>query len=147
MSRLFALASLGFSMSIANAASFLISPQEMLASNNAPVTFTAKALPVKDAPLIYLVTPQLGAPIASPTPIELKFESIQPSKVKVETFKVLYGAFQIDITKRILGVAAMTQQGVQVREANLPAGKHKLTVILEDSEGRVGEKQIEFEVR
>lgn len=147
MKHLFVLASLALSMSIVSAAPFLVSPQEVDASNSASVKFTAKSAPVKDAPLIHLVTPQLSAPIESPTSIELKFESMLPSKVKVETLRVLYGAFQLDITKRILGVAEVTAKGVLVREARLPNGKHKLTVILEDSEGRIGEKLIEFEVR
>lgn len=147
MKYLFVFTSLCFSIGIVNASHFLVSPQEVEASYNAPVVFVAKSVPVKDAPLIHLVMPQLGMPIESPTPIELRFEPIQPSKIKVETLKVLYGAFQLDITKRILGVAEVTAKGVQVREAKLPPGKHKLTVILEDSEGRLGEKLIEFEVR
>jgi hypothetical protein len=77
----------------------------------------------------------------------LKFQPTPPSAVKPETFKVLYGAFEIDITKRILNVAKVTESGVNVQEASLPKGKHKLLMVVEDTSGRRGNKTIEFEVQ
>jgi hypothetical protein len=103
-------------------------------------------VPVKDAPLIELSAPKLSAPVSSPTPIELRFQPTPPSTVKPDTFKVLYGSFEIDITKRILNVAKVTEGGVSVQEASLPKGKHKLLMVVEDSAGRKGNKVIEFEV-
>jgi hypothetical protein len=89
----------------------------------------------------------LSAPVSSPTPIELKFQPTPPSVVKPETFKVLYGSFEIDITKRILNVAKVSATGVHVQEASLPKGKHKLLMVVEDTSGRRGIKTIEFEVQ
>ena len=125
----------------------LVSVDEMNASNNAKPPFTAKAVAAKDAPLIELSAPKLSAPVSSPTPIELKFQPTPPSSVKPETFKVLYGSFEIDITKRILNVAKVTEPGVNVQEASLPKGKHKLLMVVEDTSGRRGNKTIEFEVQ
>ena len=125
----------------------LVSVDEMNASNNAKPPFTAKAVAPKDAPLIELSAPKLSAPVSSPTPIELKFQPTPPSSVKPETFKVLYGSFEIDITKRILNVAKVTEFGVNVQEASLPKGKHKLLMVVEDTSGRRGNKTIEFEVK
>jgi hypothetical protein len=85
--------------------------------------------------------------VSNPTPIELKFQSTPPSSVKPETFKVLYGSFEIDITKRLLNVAKVTESGVNVQEASLPKGKHKLLMVVEDTSGRRGNKTIEFEVQ
>jgi len=134
-----------------NAAAFasqlLVSVDEMNASNNAKPPFTAKAVAPKDAPLIELSAPKLSAPVSSPTPIELKFQPTPPSAVKPETFKVLYGSFEIDITKRILNVAKVSEAGVNVQEASLPKGKHKLLMVVEDTSGRRGNKTIEFEVQ
>jgi hypothetical protein len=93
---------------------------------------------------------RLGAgavPVSSPTPIELKFQPTPPSAVKPETFKVLYGSFEIDITKRILNVAKVTEAGVFVQEANLPKGKHKLLMVVEDTAGRRGNRSVDFEVK
>lgn len=129
------------------AGQLLVSVDEMNASNNAKPPFTAKSVAPKDAPLIALSAPKLSEPVSSPTPIELKFKPTPPSAVKPETFKVLYGSFEIDITKRILNVAKVTESGVNVQEASLPKGKHKLLIVVEDTSGRRGNKTIEFEVK
>ena len=125
----------------------LVSIDEMNASNNAPPQFRAKSVIPKDAPVIELSSPKLSVPVSSPTPIELKFQPAPPSAVKPETFKVLYGSFEIDITKRILNVAKVTESGVYVQEANLPKGKHKLLMVVEDTAGRRGNRSIDFEVK
>ena len=129
------------------AGQLLVSVDEMNASNNAKPPFAAKSVAPKDAPLIELSAPKLSAPVSSPTPSELKFQSTLPSTVKPETFKVLYGTFEIDITKRILNIAKVTEAGVFVQEASLPKGKHKLLMVVEDTAGRRGNRSIDFEVK
>ena len=129
------------------AGQLLVSIDEMNASNNAKPPFSAKSVAPKDAPLIELSAPKLSAPVSSPTPIELKFQPTPPSSVKPETFRVIYGSFELDITKRLLNVAKVTESGVNVQEASLPKGKHKLLMVVEDTSGRRGNKTIEFEVQ
>jgi len=107
----------------------------------------AKAIPEKDAPVIQVLNPKNASTVSSPTPVEIKFQSTDQSIVKPESFRVLYGTFQIDITKRILNVTKVTSEGVSVQAANLPSGKHKLILNIEDSQGRVGSQSIEFEVK
>ena len=131
----------------AYAEKMLVSIDEMNASNNASPPFRAKSVAPKDAPVIELSAPKLSTPLSSPTPIELKFQPTPPSAVKPETFKVLYGAFEIDITKLILNVAKVSEAGVHVQEASLPKGKHKLLMVVEDTSGRRGNKTIEFVVQ
>ncbi len=138
---------LGICTGVSWAEPLLVSAEEMTASNNAKPAFTAKSVPIKDAPQIELTAPKLSTPVSSPTPIELKFQTTAPSAVKPETFKVLYGSFEIDITKRILNVAKVTESGVFVQEANLPKGKHKLLMVIEDTAGRRGNRSIDFEVK
>ena len=128
------------------APAFLVTPEEMQASNNAPVQISPRSSPIKDAPLIEVLTPKLPGSVSSPTPIDLKFQAIAPSNVKPESFKALYGTFQIDITKKLLSVAKVTEAGVQVQEAALPKGRHKILLVVEDSAGRAGSRMIEFEV-
>ena len=129
------------------AADLLISIEEMTASNNSTPLFTAKSVPVKDAPVIELTAPKLTVPVSSPTAIEVKFQPAASSTVKPETFRVLYGSFEIDITKRILSLTKVTETGVFVQEASLPKGKHKLLMVVEDSSGRKGNRTLEFEVQ
>ena len=136
----------GFSTAVF-AGQLLVSIEEMNASNNTKPPFTAKSVAPKDAPLIELFSPKLPAPVSSPTPIELKFQSTPPSTVKPETFKVLYGSFQIDITNRILNLAKVSEAGVIVQEANLSKGKPKLLMVVEDTAGRRGSRSLDFEVK
>ena len=125
---------------------YLVTPAEMKASMAAPPRLSAKTTPVKDAPAIQVTAPTLTGPVKSPTPISVKFQPTAPSAIKPESFRVLYGSFEIDITKRLLSVAKVTEQGVQVSEASLPNGKHKLLLEVEDTAGREASKLLEFEV-
>jgi len=63
------------------------------------------------------------------------------------SFRVLYGSFEIDITKRILSLTKITQTGVFVKKASLPKGKHKLPMVVEDTSSRKGNRVIEFVVQ
>ena len=146
MKKIISLIVCGLSAS-AFAGQLLVSVDEMNASNNAKPPFKAKSVTPKDAPLIELSAPKLSAPVSSPTIIEVKFQPTAPSTVKPESFRVFYGSFEIDITKRILNVAKVTETGVFVQEANLPKGKHKLLMVVEDNAGRRGNRSIDFEVK
>jgi len=125
----------------------LVTEEEMLSSNQNKSRFTPKATTVPNAPSIDLLAPQLGSSVSSPTQIDLKFLPKNPAAVKPETFKAFYGTFQVDITSRLLKVAKVTTQGVNVPEASLPRGSHKITLNIEDTEGRIGSRTIEFDVK
>ena len=126
---------------------FLVSEEEMLASNTNKNFFYPRSTISPDAPKIELVNPKLDSAISSPTIIQLKFSTKPGSTTKPETFRILYGTFQIDITERLLKVATVTPQGINVPEAKLPNGKHKLVLNVQDSDGRVGSRLIEFEIK
>ena len=135
-----------FSLSAHAGPVMLVTQQEMLDSLHAPPQYTPKFVPEKDAPKIDVAAPNLAAPVASPTPIQLNFAATAPATIKPETFKVLYGAFQIDITQRLLSATKVTALGMNVQEASLPSGKHKLHLSVEDSMGRKGYRLVEFQI-
>lgn len=139
-----------FLMAISSAAiaepELLVTAEEMRASNAAPDRISPKSIIEMDAPTIEILFPKLPGNVASPTSINLKFTAVAPSKVKPETFKALYGTLQIDITKKLLKLAKVTDTGIQVNDAALPNGRHKILLMVEDSAGRAGGKKIEFEV-
>jgi len=124
----------------------LVSLQEMQASMAATEPLTAKASPVPGAPVIEVIAPRLNVPITSPSSIELLFQPAAPSAVRPETFRVLYGRLRLDITQRLLSATTITTQGITVKEASLPKGSHRLLLSIEDTEGRQGQKVLEFEV-
>jgi hypothetical protein len=125
----------------------LVTDQEVIASRLNRSVISPKMAIAPDAPKIDLITPNIGSSIASPTPIELKFFPKTPAVVKPESFKAYYGSLGIDITNRLLKVAQVTPLGINVSEANLPKGSHRITINVEDSEGRKGSKILEFEIK
>ena len=125
----------------------LVTPQEVEASANAVAVLRTKYVPDKDSPRIELVEPSLAGPISSPTSIQLSFLASAPATIVLSTFKVLYGAFQIDITDRLLAAAQVSSKGLHVAEATLPSGQHKMHLWIEDSLGRKGYRLIEFQIK
>ena len=141
-----AIVCLGLASSGAQAQSWLVNPEEMLASANAP-SFEPKDTPTPDAPRIALLAPSLSASVNSPTPIRMRFEASAPAVIRPETFRVRYGALRLDITDRITAVAKVGGQGIDVDEVRLPSGSHKLVVQIADSLGRAAEQSFQFTVR
>lgn len=82
-----------------------------------------------------------------PTKVEVKFSGNPPAEPKPETFKALYGAFKIDITLRLLGVAKVTKEEIQVSDASLPSGNHQSLLSLTDSLGREAQQVVSFTVQ
>jgi len=128
------------------AQTLLVTEQEASASRDEPEPFRAKSLPVPDAPKINVVTPSLVSAVASPTRIQVQFQPTAPAQVRPETFKVLYGTFRIDITDRITAASKVTADGIDVAQASLPKGSHKLYLEIQDSAGRKGERPLQFVV-
>lgn len=146
--RTFAVAALSAlaSMSALAAPWVLVTEQEALAARAAPEPMASKAVPAPDSPRINLLLPNLASPVASPTRIQLKFEPTAPAKIRPESFKVRYGAFRLDITSRITAASQVTSEGIDVAEAALPKGAHRLFVEIQDSQGRTSERQLQFVV-
>jgi hypothetical protein len=76
----------------------------------------------------------------------LRFVGNPPSEPKPDTFRILYGACRIDITQRLLGVATVTKEGIKVRDAVLPKGRHQLSLTISDSMGRQSQQLVAFTV-
>ncbi|NDD14113.1 MAG: hypothetical protein EB072_16085 [Betaproteobacteria bacterium] len=90
----------------------LVTEAEAKASIEAGGLPTPRSSPQPGAPRIELLSPDVKKPISVPTKIEVKFSGNPPAEPKPETFKALYGAFKIDITQRLLGVAKVTKAPV-----------------------------------
>jgi len=125
----------------------LVTEAEAKASIEAGGLPTPRSSPQPGAPRIELLSPDVKKPISVPTRIEVKFSGNPPAEPKPETFKALYGAFKIDITQRLLGVAKVTKEGIQVSDASLPSGKHQLLLLLTDTLGRESQQVVSFTVQ
>jgi hypothetical protein len=125
----------------------LVTEAEVKASMEAGGLPTARSMPAPGAPRIELVSPDIKKAVTMPTKIEVKFSGNAPAEPKPETFKALYGAFKIDITQRLLGVAKVTKDGINVSDATLPSGKHQLVLMLTDTLGRETQQVVSFTVQ
>ena len=111
----------------------------------APIPFEPKAI-LPGAPVIDVVSPKGDTTLKAPFSIRVQFKPQGDADIVPASFQALYGAFKFDITDRITQKAKVTRQGIEVDQANIPSGNHRLTVRVTDSQGRVGERQISFSV-
>jgi hypothetical protein len=138
---------MGFTASSCLAQPFvLVTESEAAASFAAGGMMSPRSVSQPGAPQIELVTPDTSKAISAPTNIELRFVGNPPSEPKPDTFRILYGAFRIDITQRLLGVAKVTKEGIKVRDAVLPKGRHQLSLTISDSMGRQSQQLVAFTV-
>jgi hypothetical protein len=98
------------------------------------------------APTITIEDPDVARPVRSPVNIRIRFQPAANARIAVNSLRVRYGALGIDITRRILAHARPTQSGVFVEDAELPRGRHRVTIQIADNMGRVGSKSFDFNV-
>jgi hypothetical protein len=91
-------------------------------------------------PLIEVLKPVQGEPAAVPLEIAVKFvprsAPVDLSSLKVTVVKFL----DIDITDRVRPFA--TPAGIQIPDARLPAGEHRVRITVADASGGVSRKQL-----
>lgn len=126
---------------------FLVTEQEAADSRAAPPRLEPRTVPVPGAPRIQLLAPDLNGAVPSPTRIQVKFEPGPAAAINPETFRVRYGALRLDITSRITASAKVTPEGIDVSQAALPKGSHRLFIEIQDSMGRSAERRVDFTVQ
>src|SRR6516225_11958218 len=107
---------------------------------------TAPAASRAGAPTIRIEEPDITRLVRSPVNIRIRFQAAANAKIDVNTLRVRYGRLGIDLTRRILAHARSTQSGVFVEDAELPRGRHRVTIQIADNMGRVGSKSFDFNV-
>lgn len=128
---------------------WLVSPAEALEFKgeegyNEPPALRPRAM----VPLIDILKPQAAADlkVKAPFAIAVLFKSQADSAIDPATFKVMYGAFKIDITSRITKFVKVTKEGFSLENAQIPVGKHRLTMQVMDEKQRVAERELRVEV-
>lgn len=96
-------------------------------------------------PRIDVLKPADDFPQQSPLEIVVRFhpnpEAVNPDSVKVQLVKFI----SIDITDRVKPY--LTESGINVKEANIPSGKHLVRITVSDGKGETNSKEIELQVR
>ena len=124
----------------------LVTEEELQASMAAPEPLYPRFTPEPGAPRILVETPKLNPALPSPIAMKLRFQAADGTSIRPETFKVRYGSLRIDITARITGSTTVTAEGLEISQAALPKGKHKIVIAVEDAVGRLNERQLQFEI-
>lgn len=104
--------------------------------------------PRAPTPLIDVVKPAPAADlkVKAPFAISVLFKSLTDSPIDPSTFKVMYGALKLDITGRITKFVKVGKEGFSLENAQIPSGKHRLTLQVQDEKQRVAERELRFEV-
>ncbi len=128
---------------------WLISPAEALAYQgengfNEPGALRARAL----VPQIDILKPEPAADlkIKAPFAISVLFKGQSDAAIDPATFKVMYGALKFDITNRITKFVKVTPAGFSLENAQIPVGKHRLILQIQDEKQRVAERELRVEV-
>lgn len=126
----------------------LITPEEALASQTEPeLLLMQSAAPDPLAPVITLADlSALDKPLKNPFSMEIFFKSQAGVGLDLSSFKALYGTFKIDITERLLKEATKTIAGLKVANVEVPSGRHTILLRINDSQGRMAEKELSFKV-
>ena len=115
----------------------------------APREVRTRGLPVvkPGQPAIEVVKPTAaGNEVSAPVRIEVAFKAAPGTRIVPSTFRVLYGLLKIDLTDRMKKHASVTEQGVVVDQARMPAGQHRLILQVADDQGNTAEQELRLRV-
>ena len=100
------------------------------------------------SPLINILKPETspGLKVKAPFAITVQFVGQADAPIDPTTFQVFYGALKIDITERITKYVKVTKEGFSLDNAQIPAGKHRLTLQVKDEKQRMAERELRVEV-
>jgi len=116
----------------------------------APPEVRTRGLPVvkPGQPAIQVVSPTTPAAttVAAPVRIEVAFKPAPGARIVPSTFRVLYGLLKIDLTDRLKKHATVSETGVVVDQAQVPAGQHRLILQVADDQGNTAEQELRIRV-
>jgi hypothetical protein len=125
----------------------LITPQEAaLPAGASPALLASNQAGPTRRPTIVAVSPPEGAgQVHSPVHLKLRFQAFGGVRIDPESVVVTYlKTPNIDLTQRL--APYITADGIDVPDAEVPPGTHRLWVVLKDKDGRQGGANIGFEV-
>lgn len=96
-------------------------------------------------PAIKQLSPSPEETIKSPLNLKIGFEARGGAKIDPATLKVTYlKSPGVDLTERMK--PAVSASGIELNDAEVPAGEHQLNVSITDSEGRQSNSVITLKV-
>jgi len=128
---------------------WLVTAEEAESFQGAPAFNEEPALrPRSVVPVIDILKPEPTADmkVKAPFAIAVQFKGQSDADIDPATFKVMYGALKLDITNRIAKYVKVSKEGFTLENAQIPPGKHRLTLQVQDVKQRVAERELRLEV-
>jgi hypothetical protein len=102
--------------------------------------------PIERGPDIIPVYPAAKSGlIQSPFEFRVKFQAHGDTRIDLDTLTILYRTIPaVDLTARVRPF--LQSDGIDMRDAEAPAGTHSIEILLKDSAGHEGRAEIRFEV-
>ena len=96
-------------------------------------------------PGIELVSPAPGANVKSPLPLKIKFVGRNNIPVETGSVKLTYLKIPtVDLTDRVK--SHVTKDGIEMGQADVPPGNHRIRIDVKDAEGRTASTTITLAV-
>lgn len=100
---------------------------------------------ISRGPGVKLVAPEAGGTVRSPFSLKVVFEPRGGAKIDPAATKVTYlKATPVDLLPRVK--PGLSEQGISLDGAEVPPGEHAIQFSVQDSEGRVTNTVIQFNV-
>jgi hypothetical protein len=64
----------------------------------------------------------------------------------MDSVRATYGWLGIDITRRLLAHATRTANTLSAENVNIPLGRHRVTISVADTAGRVGSRTFQISI-
>lgn len=120
---------------------------EIAAQANGVREVRRRAAPAPGAPHIEVLAPDTQGSVTPPFDIRVKFVAENGAQIVTDSFKVLYGMFGLDITQRVMQAARYENNVLRIEKANIPAGKHRLTLKIMDNQQREAQQELSVLVK
>ena len=124
----------------------LVSPGEDRADRAAPHVIDPAREATRAPPSIVLVRPETTGPLRNPVSLELRFETTSGAGINMDSVRATYGWLGIDITRRLLAHATRTANTLSAENVNIPLGRHRVTISVADTAGRVGSRTFQISI-
>jgi hypothetical protein len=122
----------------------LISPEEAALPNPPDAAMTMRG--ISRGPSIEQVSPSENASSKSPLALVIKLTARNNEKIDKDSVKLTYVKSRpIDLTSRIKSF--VSDNGIEIKEAEIPPGSHLIRVDVKDSQGRTSTALLKLQVQ
>ena len=120
------------SIALSGVAAPLITEQEAKLPNAGS---TSNTRGISRGPGVKVISPEPGVPNKGPFEFKVEFQPRGGAKIDRSSVKVIYmKAPAIDLTPRV--ASSLTDTGIELKGAEIPAGEHPIKITVKDTDGR-----------